>query len=62
MDRAALGTDLPEFVLNRMQMQDDHLKTIWEKFNGQVRAIVPLFDQGVSGVPMLGQAARALFG
>src|SRR5512143_3630167 len=24
MDRQALGSDVPEFVLNRMQMQDDH--------------------------------------
>ncbi|MBI4588499.1 MAG: ArsA family ATPase [Candidatus Rokubacteria bacterium] len=61
LDREALGSDVPEFVLNRMQMQDDHMKTIWEKFDGNVRAIVPLFDQEVRGVPMLRQAARALF-
>lgn len=61
LDRHALGADVPEFVLNRMQMQDDHMKTIWEKFDGNVRAIVPLFDQEVRGVPMLRQAAEALF-
>jgi len=61
LDRAALGSDVPEFVLNRMQMQDDHMKTIWEKFDGNVRAIVPLFDQEVRGVAMLRQAAEALF-
>ena len=49
-------------VLNRMPTQDDHMKTIWEKFDGRVRAIVALFDQGVCGVPMLGQAGRASFG
>jgi arsenite-transporting ATPase len=62
LDRQALGSDVPAFVLNRMQMQDDHMKTIWEKFDGNVRAIVPLFDQEVRGVPMLRQAADALFG
>ena len=62
LDRQALGSDVPEFVLNRMQMQDDHMKTIWEKFDGNVRAVVPLFDQEVRGVPMLRQAADALFG
>ena len=62
LDRQALGKDVPEFVLNRMEMQDDHMKTIWEKFDGSVRAIVPLFDQEVRGVSMLGQAAQALFG
>ncbi len=37
------------------------MATIWEKFDGNVRAIVPLFDQEVRGVPMLRQAAEALF-
>ncbi len=60
MDRQALGSDVPEFVLNRMQMQDDHMKTIWDKFDGTVRAIVPLFDQDVRGVAMLRRAAQAL--
>jgi len=61
LDRAALGADMPEFVLNRVRMQDEHLQTIAEKFDGEVRAVVPLFDQEVRGVPMLGQAAAALF-
>jgi arsenite-transporting ATPase len=61
MDRQALGGELPEFVLNRLQMQEEHLGTIREKFDGQVRAIVPLFDQEVRGIPMLRQAAQALF-
>ncbi len=61
IDRQAIGPNAPEFVMNRMGMQDEHLKTIWEKFDGSVRAIVPLFDQEVRGVPMLAQAARALF-
>ncbi len=61
IDRQALGSDVPEFVLNRMQMQDDHMKTIREKFDGRVRAIVPLFDEEVRGTAMLGRAAAALF-
>ena len=61
MDRQALGADVPEFVLNRMRMQDDHMKTIGEKFDGRVRAIVPLFDEEVRGTTMLGRAAVALF-
>jgi arsenite-transporting ATPase len=61
MDREALGATVPEFILNRLRMQDDHFRTIWEKFNGSVRAIVPLFDREVRGAEMLGEAARALF-
>ena len=61
IDRQALGADVPEFVLNRMQMQDDHMATIREKFDGRVRAVVPLFDDEVRGTAMLGRAAAALF-
>jgi len=62
LDKEALGRDLPEFVLNRVQMQEEYLKTIWEKFNGSVRALVPLFDQEVRGVSMLREAGRKLMG
>jgi arsenite/tail-anchored protein-transporting ATPase len=61
LDRQALGSEVPEFVLNRMQMQDDHMATIWNKFDGNVRAIVPLFDREVHSVPMLRRTAEALF-
>jgi arsenite-transporting ATPase len=61
IDRKALGADVPEFVLNRMQMQDEHMETIREKFDGRVRAVVPLFDDEVRGTAMLGRAAAALF-
>ncbi len=60
LDRQALGDTVPEFVLNRMSMQDEHMKTIWEKFDGAVRAVVPLFDQEVRGVAMLEKAGEAL--
>lgn len=61
LDRRALGAEAPEFVLNRLRMQEEYMETIWEKFDGAVRALVPLFDQEVRGVPMLRQAAQVLF-
>jgi arsenite/tail-anchored protein-transporting ATPase len=60
LDKAALGQDMPEFVPNRVQMQEEYMKTIWEKFDGLVRALVPLFDQEVRGCAMLGAAAQKL--
>lgn len=57
LDGGALGADIPKFVRNRLRMQDNHMRTIAEKFDGSVRAIVPLFDQEVRGVVMLGRAA-----
>jgi arsenite/tail-anchored protein-transporting ATPase len=61
IDRNALGADVPEFVLNRMQMQDEHMETIRAKFDGRVRAVVPLFDQELRGAAMLETAAGVLF-
>ena len=45
----------------RVKMQEEHMETVWEKFDGNVRAIVPLFDQEVRGVPMLAETAKKLF-
>ncbi|MBI3457518.1 MAG: ArsA family ATPase [Candidatus Rokubacteria bacterium] len=61
LDREALGENVPEFVRNRIQMQAEHMQTVWEKFDGAVRAVVPLFDQEIRGLPMLRRAGQALF-
>ena len=60
LDKEALGQDCPEFVLNRVRMQEEYLKTIWHKFDGSVRALIPLFDQELRGLNMLGEAAKRL--
>ena len=60
LDKEALGQDCPEFVLNRVRMQEEYLKTIWHKFDGSVRALIPLFDQELRGLKMLGEAAKRL--
>ncbi len=62
LDKEALGQDLPEFVLNRVRMQEEYLETIWEKFDGAVRALIPLFDRELRGIEMLREAARRLMG
>jgi arsenite-transporting ATPase len=61
LDRGALGEGTPEFVLNRLQMQEEHMETVWEKFDGSVRALVPLFDQEVRGIGMLRRVGESLF-
>jgi arsenite/tail-anchored protein-transporting ATPase len=60
LDKEALGQDAPEFVLNRVRMQEEYLQTIWRKFDGSVRALIPLFDQELRGLNMLGEAAKRL--
>ncbi len=60
LDREALGPDAPEFVLNRVHMQEEYMKTIRQKFGSSVRALVPLFDREVRGLAMLREAANRL--
>jgi arsenite-transporting ATPase len=52
----------PEFIANRRAMQAEHLETIWRLFDGQVRALVPLFETEVRGIDALNRLAAALFG
>src|SRR5512132_3204419 len=42
IDKAMVGPEAAGFVKNRVAMQDEHMKTVWQKFDGSVRAIVPL--------------------
>jgi arsenite-transporting ATPase len=55
---AAEGGD---FVRNRVAMQEGYLREIGETFDGQVRAVLPLFDSDIRGVPMLAKAGERLF-
>ncbi len=59
--RPEVGEAAPEFVRNRIAMQAGYLEEIRRSFDGQVRAVLPLFDSDVRGVPMLERAARSLF-
>ncbi len=62
IDQTSIGADVAEFVKNRIAMQQDHMKTIWREFDGSVRAIVPLFETEIRGVPMLKRLGEATFG
>jgi hypothetical protein len=42
-------------------MQDEYMEEIERQFDGMVRAILPLFETEVRGVPMLQRAAQLLF-
>jgi arsenite/tail-anchored protein-transporting ATPase len=61
IDRASLNPDSAEFVKNRVAMQDEHMQTIWQKFDGSVRAIVPLYETEVRGAQMLSKMASDVF-
>ena len=50
-----------EFVRNRVAMQAEYMREIRDAFDGQVRAVLPLYDSDIRGVPMLQKAGDALF-
>ncbi|MEW6226751.1 MAG: ArsA family ATPase [Bacillota bacterium] len=55
-----LSEGTSQFVLNRVEMQKNYLKQIYETFP-DVRGAVPLFETEVRGVPMIVRVAEALF-
>src|SRR5512143_133204 len=61
IDRKQVEATSPEFVKNRLAMQDRYMDDIWEKFDGMVRAKVPLYENEVRGVPAMGRMGQALF-
>ncbi|HET7492875.1 MAG TPA: ArsA-related P-loop ATPase, partial [Bradyrhizobium sp.] len=61
IDPAAAGADAAEFVKNRVAAQQEHMQTIWREFDDGVRAVVPLFESEVRGVPMLQRLCDAMF-
>jgi arsenite-transporting ATPase len=61
IDESVVGADSAAFVRNRLAMQDEHMQTIWERFDGQVRAITPLFETEVRSVDMLRRVASSVF-
>jgi arsenite-transporting ATPase len=62
IDQGSVKADSADFVKNRMAMQQDHMQTVWQKFDGQVRAVVPLFDNEIRGVEALKRLGGAMFG
>src|SRR5579864_5715407 len=52
--------DSPEFVRNRVAMQDSYMAEIWRDFDN-VRAVVPLLDNEVRGVEALAKVGDYVF-
>jgi len=61
IDKGTVKDDSPEFVRNRVQMQDEHMEEIWQTFGDGVRSIIPLFETEIQGPAMLRRLADRLF-
>jgi arsenite-transporting ATPase len=60
MEETIVDEDAPDFVKNRLKMQEEYMEEIWRSFP-DVRAIVPLFETEIRGVEMLERTAQAMF-
>ncbi|MBI5967532.1 MAG: ArsA family ATPase [Deltaproteobacteria bacterium] len=61
IEKETVKEDAPEFVRNRVKMQDEHMEEIWQTFSGGVRSIIPLFETEIQGPAMLRRLADKLF-
>jgi arsenite/tail-anchored protein-transporting ATPase len=61
IDQEQVNDKSPDFVKNRVAMQDRYMVDIWEKFDGMVRAKLPLYENEVRGTDSLIQMGEALF-
>jgi arsenite-transporting ATPase len=54
--------NIPEYLKNRLQMQDHYMKVIERDFAGEILASVPEMERDVTGLPMIEKMAKAMFG
>jgi arsenite-transporting ATPase len=60
--RELLTQNIPDYLKNRIQMQDTHLKAIDDTLGGQVIARVPEMERDVTGLPMIEKLSKIMFG
>jgi arsenite-transporting ATPase len=53
IDKSSVKDDSPDFVKNRVSMQDAYMEKINHEFGNRVRAVLPLLETEVRGVDML---------
>jgi arsenite-transporting ATPase len=60
IDKSDVGVDSAEFVRNRVKMQDRYREEVYKGFEN-VRGEIPLFQEEVRGMNMVGKLSEALF-
>jgi arsenite-transporting ATPase len=60
IDKSDVGDDSAEFVRNRVKMQDRYREEVYKGFEN-VRGEIPLFEEEVRGMHMVGKLSEALF-
>ncbi len=57
-----MNQNIPEYLKNRLTMQDHYLKVIDTTFGKEILASVPEMERDVTGLPMIEKMAKAMFG
>jgi len=61
IDKQSVQPDSPDFVKNRVAMQDAYMVKIDQEFGNRVRASLPLLETEVRGVDMLNRMVALLY-
>ncbi len=61
IDKQSVQPDSPDFVKNRVAMQDEYMIKIDHEFGNRVRAALPLLETEVRGVDMLNRMVALLY-
>jgi arsenite-transporting ATPase len=61
IDKNCILEDCPDFVKNRVAMQDAYMEKIDQEFGNRVRAVLPLLETEVRGVDMLKRMVSLLY-
>jgi arsenite-transporting ATPase len=56
------SSNIPDYLRNRMEMQNKYLEKINQTFGSDVLTSVPEFERDITGLPMIERVANALFG
>ena len=59
--RELLGQAIPEYLRNRIEMQDRHLASIRTTLGDQVLAYVPELERDITGLPMIEKLAGIMY-
>jgi arsenite-transporting ATPase len=54
--------EIPEYLQNRLTMQNRYMDKIYETFSGEVLSQVPEFERDITGLPMIEKVANVMFG
>jgi arsenite/tail-anchored protein-transporting ATPase len=61
LPKELIDQNIPEYLKNRLTMQEHYLKVIDEQFSGQILARVPEMERDVTGLTMIEKMAQAMY-